>query len=92
MWIGFAYIASNDKPTYRVWEVEPVEHNGQTLYRNVETGSVQAFYAVQGERMCETREEAHEWCAKRLEAIAADCISQVALARATAMGLKPAAA
>jgi hypothetical protein len=47
------------KPVANIREVETVEHNGETLYRDVELGTVERNYCgAVGERLFETREEA----------------------------------
>jgi hypothetical protein len=89
MWIGFAYIAANDVPSAKVWEVEPVQHGTDTLYRDVETGSVRPFFGVIGERLCRTQQEAAEFCAKRLEQIGRACDAEAAKVRLAARGAVP---
>jgi hypothetical protein len=47
------------KPVAYVREVERVEHKGETLYRDVELGTVERNYGgAVGERLYDTREEA----------------------------------
>jgi hypothetical protein len=66
-------------------EVEAVEFNGRTLYRNLQSGTVDACYHGVGEAFFDTREEAVEAAAEKARTLAAqfsaDCTAVIARLR-----------